>query len=125
MRMLTDLDTDALRVAYDAAETVIGFRSYLPSGLLLVLLGKFRDDVGDVLGKEPQQPPVRGAERHALDQLTSAEMTVLAGVTGVLLDRFAAYMDDPELVVSLRAFRGCLDEQQAERTQIRASLGAT
>jgi hypothetical protein len=124
MRSLSELDPDALKVAHDAAETVIGFRAYMPGGLLLVLLGKWRDDLRDVLGKELEHPPTRGPERPALDELTSIELDTLAGSTGILLDRFTAFMDDPALVDYLRVFRAGLDEQKSERAEIRASIGA-
>jgi hypothetical protein len=123
MRSLTELDADALKAATDAAETVISFRAYMPGGLLLVLLGKIRDDVADVLGKELGQPPVRGSERRSLDELTSVELDTVAGSAGILLDRFTAFMDDPALVDCLRVFRAGLEEQKSEREEIRASIG--
>jgi hypothetical protein len=123
MKPLTDLDADALNVAREAAETVIGLRAYMPGSMLLVLLGRFRDDIADALEMEPVTPPKLGGSQRALDELTSIELDTLAGSAGTLLDRFLDYMDDPALVDYLRVFRASLDEQKAERAEIRASIG--
>jgi hypothetical protein len=126
MPALTELPEDALRVAYEVAGVLIRFRDYLPPGGLLVMLaGKFRDDVGDALELEPGEPAYRGRERRSLDELTSVELDSLDGAVGLLLSRFTACMDDPELAPLLRELRGLLADQKAERAQIRAGIRAS
>jgi hypothetical protein len=125
MRSLTELPVDALQVAHDAAETVLRFRAYLPPGGLLVMLaGKFRDDIRDAREMEPLPRAYRGRDRLTLDELTSIELDTLAGAVGILLQRrFTDAMDDPELSAQLLGLSDALDEQKAERAQIRASIG--
>jgi hypothetical protein len=126
MRSLTELPTDALQVARDAADTVIRFRAFLPPGGLLVMLaGRLRDDVREALELEPVEAAYRGRERRSLDELASVELDTLAGSVGILLNKFVPYMDDPALAPLLRELRGALDEQKAERLQIQASIGAS
>jgi hypothetical protein len=126
MRSMTELPTDALQVARDAAETLIRFRAYLPPGGWLVLLaGKFRDDIRDVLEMETLPPAYRGREHKSPDELTSAELDTVAGAVDILLDRFTPFIDDPELGRLLRELRGLLDAQKAERAQIQAEIGAS
>jgi hypothetical protein len=127
MRSMTDLPTDALQVARDAADVLVKFRGYLPpDGWLVLLAGKFRDDVRDVLELEPLPPVYRGRERRSLDELTSVELDTLAGAVGILLqDRFTSCMDDPELAIRLSDLRAMLDIQKAERAQIQAEIGAS
>jgi hypothetical protein len=124
MRSLTGMTPDELQEAYRAADTLLRFRVYLPPGGLLVMLaGKFRDDVRDVLEMEPQPPAYRGRDRRSLDELTSAELDTVAGATSILLDRFARYMDDPALVPLLRELRDSLDVQKSERARLWAEIG--
>jgi hypothetical protein len=53
--MLTELPKADLRAAGDAIETLIEFRAYLPpAGPLVMLAGKFRDDIRDALGYRHQ-----------------------------------------------------------------------
>jgi hypothetical protein len=125
VRSITDLPTGALRVARGSAETLIKFRAYLPpGGLLLMLVSKFRDDIGDALEMEPEPLPQRGRERRSLDELTSIELDTVAGATAMLLDRFAGYMDDPALPRLLREFHDDLNRQKTERATIQESIGA-
>jgi hypothetical protein len=124
MRALTELPADALHVAHEAAGVLIRFREFLPPGGLLVMLaGKFRDDVGDVLGLEPGERAYRGRDKRSLDELTSVELDSLDGAVGILLSRFTTYMDDPALAPLLRELSGPLADQKAERDQIRAEIG--
>jgi hypothetical protein len=125
MRSLTELDADALKLANEFTETLIRFKAYLPpGGLLLMLLSKFRDDVREVLEVETEGLPHRPRERRSLDELTSTELVTVADATGILLDRFAPYMDDPGLPRLLRDFQDALGGQRVERAQIRASIAA-
>jgi hypothetical protein len=127
MRCITDLPTDALEVARDSAETLMRFKVYLPpGGLLLMLISKFADDVGDLLSMEREPLPRRGRERRSLDELTCVELDTVAGAVGILLqDRFTSAMGDPALPRLLREFHDDLNGQKAERAQLRASIGAS
>lgn len=123
MQSITEMTSDELREAHRAADALIRFRAYLPPGGLLVLLtGKFRDDIADVMEMELEPPAYRGRERRSLDELTSVELDTVAGAVAILLDRFEPFMDDPELVSLLAELRASLDTQKAERTQIQASM---
>ena len=125
MRSLSELPPDDLQVAHDAAGTLLRFREYTPPGGLLVMLtGKFRDDIRDELGMERESPAHRGHERRSLDELTSVELETVDGAVAILLDRFVPFMDDPALPRLLGQFRDSLSQQRSERTAIRASIGA-
>jgi hypothetical protein len=127
MRSLDELPADALQVARDAADTLVRFREYTPpGGMLVMLLGRFRDDVREALEMEPEERAYRGRERRSLDELTSVELDTVAGSVDILMqDRFTSYMDDPALAPLLRELRGAIDRQKAERAQIRAEIGAS
>ncbi|MGH3246661.1 MAG: hypothetical protein ACRDOI_10690 [Trebonia sp.] len=126
MRSLNDLGTDALKVALDASDALMRHKAYLPpGGLLVMLLGRWRDDIRDALGMEREDMPRRGKERRSLDELTSVELDTVAGATGILLqDRFRARMDDPELLKLLGEFQGELGRQKTERKDLQASIGS-
>lgn len=80
MRSLTEMTPDELQEARRAAETLIRFRTYLPPDAILVMVaGRFRDDVRDVLEMEPEPRAYRGQERNSLDELTSGPMVVTSG----------------------------------------------
>jgi hypothetical protein len=124
MRSLTEMTPDELHVAHDAAAALLRFRVYSPPGGMLVMLaGKFRDDVRDVLELELEPPAHRGRDHRSLDELTSVELDTVAGATGILLDRFTPFMDDPALPRLLTEFRDALSVQKAERMQLLASIG--
>jgi hypothetical protein len=127
MPSLTELPTDALQVARDAADTLVRFREFLPPGGMLVMLtGRLRDDVREALEMEPLPRAYRSRERRSLDELTSVELDTVAGAVSILLqDRFTSCMDDPALAPLLREVLGALDEQKAERAQLRAEIGAS
>jgi hypothetical protein len=127
MRSFAELPADALQVARDAADVLIRFRGYLPPGGMLVMLaGRLRDDVRDVLEMEPLPRAYRGRERRSLDELTSVELDTLFGAVCILLQsRFAGCFDDPALAPLLREFLDDLNGQKAERAQIRAEIGAS
>lgn len=98
MRTIADLSKDNLRVAGDAIETMIEFRAYLPTdGMLVILSGKFRDDIREELGVPPLTPAGLGPERKRLDDLEDADLDRLFEAVLVLNGRFTGHMDDPEL----------------------------
>jgi hypothetical protein len=126
MHALTELDPDKLNLARLSAGKLMTFKEYFPSGgLLLLLIGKFHDDVLDVLEVERGPLPKRAPERHPLDELTSVELDTVAGATSALLDTFTPYMDDPALSRLLRQYQADLNAQKAERAQISTEIGAT
>jgi hypothetical protein len=125
MRSLSEITPDALQVAHDATGVLLRFREYTPlGGLLIMLTGKFRDDIRDELDMEREPTAHRGREHRSLDELTSVELDTVAGAVGILLDRFIPSIDDPALPGLLAEFRDTLSVQKAERAQIRASIGA-
>ncbi|MGH3253143.1 MAG: hypothetical protein ACRDOI_43970 [Trebonia sp.] len=123
MRSLNDLDADALKVALHACDALMKHKAYLPpGGLLLMLLGKFRDHIRDTLSMEPEDIPRRGTQRRPLDKLTSFELDTMSGAAGILLqDRFTRVMDDPVLPRLLRELHSSLTRHKTERKQVQAS----
>jgi hypothetical protein len=125
MRSLSELPADELKVAHDAAETLIDSREYLPTGLLVMMLGRFRDDIREALGMETGDQARRGREVKSLDELTTVELGSLTGAVMILLqDRFTACMDDPELPKDLAALQVALNVQKTDRDEIRASYAS-
>lgn len=113
MPSLTELSTAGLRDAGDAVETVIEFRDYLPpGGMLLMLAGKFRDDIRELLGMPALGRVSRGQERTKYDSMKDAEVDRLGKAVAILNSVFAPYMDDPELV---RLIRNVLAEVAFEK----------
>jgi hypothetical protein len=102
VRTIAELSTDDLRVAGDAIETVIDLRAYLPTdGTLIMLAGRFRDDIREELGVPPLKPAGRGPERKHLDDLGDEELDRLATAVSTLVGRFRVFIDDPELATQL------------------------
>ena len=98
MRSLTELPTAELRDAGDATETLIEFRDYLPhGGMLLMLAGRFRDDIRELLGMPSLGRVTRSQERKKYDSMKDADLDRLGKAAAILNSRFAGYMDDPEL----------------------------
>lgn len=126
MRAPNEVTPDELREAHDAAGTLISerFRSYLPGRVMLMLLGKFRDDVAEPLGMGlPPLPRRSGPVRVVkLDDLTSSELGTLSDSVLILLTRFTALMDDPLLPKLLREFQDALVTEKADRTRIADEL---
>lgn len=113
MPSLTELSTAQLRDAGDAVETLIDFRGYLlPGGMLLMLAGKFRDDIRELLGMPPLERVSRGQERKKYDSMKDAEVDRLGKAVAILNSVFAPYMDDAELV---RLIRNVLAEVAFEK----------
>ena len=97
MPSLTELSTAQLRDAGDAVETLIDFRGYLlPGGMLLMLAGKFRDDIRELLGMPPLERVSRGQERKKYDSMKDAEVDRLGKAVAILNSVFAPYMDDAD-----------------------------
>jgi hypothetical protein len=102
MPTLSDLPMDHLRAAGDAIETVLDFRACLPTdGMLIMLAGRWRDDIREELGVPPLNPASRGPERKRLDDLEDADLDRLFEAVLILNGRFTGYMDDPELLKCL------------------------
>ena len=128
----TELPPDALELARESASVLIDHKAYLPpGGLLPMLLGRWRDDIGEILGSadttdaKPKALPRREREHRSLDELTSVELDTVAGAVMILLqDRFTAIMDDPALPQQLDEFNDKLIDQKTERAQIRASMAS-
>jgi len=54
----TELPPDDLKLARESATALIDHKAYLPpGGLLLMLLSRFRDDIGEILGGETDAGP--------------------------------------------------------------------
>lgn len=134
MHSFNELEPDALKLARECATVLLDRKAYLPpGGLLPMLLGRWRDDIAEVIGGDtpkakkdkPKPLPRREREHRSLDELTSVELDTVAGAVGILLqDRFTAIMDDPELPRQLAAFSDNLIDQKTERAQIQASLAS-
>jgi len=126
MRSLTEMTPDELREAHDAADTLLSesFRGYLPGRMLPMLLGKFRDDMAEALGRELPPPPQRAGSVPAvrLDDLTSTELDALCGAVLTLVTRFTAIMDDPLLPRLLSEFRDALEIEKGDRARIAEEL---
>jgi len=128
MRIDVEMTPGQLRKAHHAADTLVSdrFRPYLPGHLLPLLVGKFRDDVAEALGKVvlpplPRRLPIRDVK---LDQLTSGELDTLSDAVLTLVTRFVPCMDDPELPRQLREFRDTLLIEKADRGRIAEALAA-
>jgi hypothetical protein len=121
VRMPAKFTDSDIRDAHAAADVVASetFRSYLPGRLLPVLVAKFRDDAAESLGIQlpplPQRPPARPAK---IGDLTSSELDALRGAVDVLVERFTACMDDPELPRLLAGLREELVSEKADRARI-------
>jgi hypothetical protein len=99
MTTVKELSIDDLRVAGDAIETLIDLRTYLPAdGKLVMLAGRFRDDIREELGVPPLERPDRSSESKRLDELEDEDLDKLAYAVGALVSEFRKVMDDPELV---------------------------
>jgi hypothetical protein len=102
VQTIAELSKDQLRVAGDAIESVIDLRAYLPTdGTLIMLAGRFRDDVREELGVPPLDPAGRGPERKQLDDLGDEQLDRLATAVTTLVGRFRPFIDDPELAKQL------------------------
>jgi hypothetical protein len=117
---------DELREAHQAADRLISdkFRSYLPGRMLPMLLGKFRDDLAEMLGMPLPELPQRAGEVKVakLDDLTSSELDTFSGGVFILVTRFTVLMDDPLLPRLLRELRDAVAIEKADRARIADEL---
>jgi hypothetical protein len=124
MPSISQLSIADLRVAGDATETLIDFRAYLPTeGMLVMLAGRWRDDIREALGVRPVERAYRGSEVKPLDEMPDLEFDQLAKAVGVLVGRFMAAMEDPVLPKLLRELESSLDTQETKRAELQASIG--
>ena len=122
MTQITELPTADLRAAGDAIETLIDLRAYLPpSGMLIMLAGKLRDDIRDMLQVRPLEPAERGPEVKLLGDLEDTDLDRLDKAVGVLLGRFTRFMDDPEMQPLLTALQARLAVELFARAQAKAA----
>jgi hypothetical protein len=116
MPAITQLSTDSLREAGDAIETVIEFRDYLPQGgMLLMLAGKWRDDIRELLGMTTLDRVSRRPDRQKLDGLEDGDLDRLAGAVILLVGAFKCHMDDPELPRQLTDVLGMITLERRAR----------
>ena len=121
MTQITELPTADLRAAGDAIETLIDLRAYLPpSGMLIMLAGKLRDDIRDMLRVRPLAGQ-RGPEVKLLGDLEDTDLDRLDKAVGVLLGRFTRFMDDPEMQPLLTALQARLAVELFARAQAKAA----
>jgi hypothetical protein len=115
---LEALSAADLGTVLDAADTLTRYRQYIPrSGMLVMLIGRFRDDTREVFGKPPERQP--GVPFASLDEMTTSELNAVTSAVDTLL-AFTGAMDDPELPAGLRMYQGELKAQADERAAIRA-----
>jgi hypothetical protein len=91
--------------------------------MLVMLLGKFRDDVWESRHKTQLPPIGRGPQRLPLAELDLSQMDALIDSATTLIDRFGPYMDDPELPELLTDFRGALTTAKTRRTTPQEGTG--
>jgi hypothetical protein len=58
-----ELGPGVLKVALSAIDSLLKFRAYTPGGLFVILLGKFGDDVRDVLSMVVEEKHERTSGR--------------------------------------------------------------
>jgi len=124
-KSLTELPLDALHAARQACLTLLldQHRIYLDGGaLVLLMLAKLRDDVGEQLGMEPlgKATPV---ESRGIGETTDAELKSLEWAASTLLDRCRGAIDDPALAEYLTDLHASIECEKAERRAERASFG--
>ena len=124
MPAITQLSTDKLRIAGDSIETVIEFRDYLPPGGTLVMLaGRWRDVIRELLSVPALDRVSRGPDHKKLSAMEDADLYRLAEAVILLVGAFTGSMDDPELprqltdllgsIVFARNARGGVEEAKA------------
>jgi hypothetical protein len=112
-RHLTELDPPAVDLVMHSVDMIMRFRAYTPGGgMLVMLLGRFRDDVWETRHKTQLPPIGRGPQRLPLKELDRSQMDALIDSATTLIDRFGPYMDDPELPELLKDFRDALKTQR-------------
>lgn len=117
------LDAGAIKTALEAAYTVLSFRDFTsPDGLLVMYLGRWRDDMREALRMEPLRSAGRGTQMRSLHELRPPELSALVKA-GMLLnqERFTKIMDDPKLPEMLEDFLGFLNEHKRKLAEAEAS----
>jgi hypothetical protein len=105
----TELSTADLRTAGDAIETVIEFRDYLPpGGMLLMLAGRWRDEIRELLAMPTLDRVSRGPDHKRLSTMDDADLYRLAEAVILLVGAFTGSMDDPELPRQLKDLLGSI-----------------
>jgi hypothetical protein len=116
-RHLTELDRTAVDLVMHSVDLIMRYRAYTPGGgMLVLLLGKFRDDVWESRHKTQLPRIGRGTQHLPLAELDLSQMDALIDSATTLIDRFGPFMDDPALSELLTGFR---DELNTERTKPR------
>jgi hypothetical protein len=91
------------------------FRAYSSGGLIVILLGKYRDDLRDALELSAERPVQRRSLRLALDKLNFIEIGTVGGALMILRQpRFTRIMDDPMLPQMLEAFKEDVSQEKFE-----------
>jgi hypothetical protein len=117
-----DLPITDLRLVGDTIETVIDLRAYLPPDKdLVIFAGSFRDDIRELLGMPELAAVRRGIEVEPLSEMSDEDFGKLLAAVAVLLDQFTKWMDDPELVVLLKALHDLLTVEEARRGALKAA----
>jgi hypothetical protein len=114
-----ELDGDALGIALYCIDSVLRFRSYTPGSMLVMLLGKFRDDLRDAHGNHTLLPAQRGSQHLPIGELDLSDLDTACDSAGTLLDQFEPFMDDPELPELLRDLGDILNAEKADRAALR------
>ena len=110
------IDIDDIRAAGEAIEMLVELRGYLPaSGDLMILAGRFRDDVRELLGMPWLGCLPSAVDCGPLSELDDKRYSLLDLAVGVLVDRYTPYMDDPELPPCLRELRAQLQPETERR----------
>jgi hypothetical protein len=116
-RSPTELDQDAFDLMMHSVDIIMRYRAYTPGGgLLVMLLGKFRDDVWESRHKTQLPRIGRGTQHLPLAELDLSQMDALIDSATILLDRFGSFMDDPELPELLTDFRDALKTEKTGQT---------
>ena len=117
-----DLPITDLRLAGDTIETVIDLRAYLPPDEKLVMFaGTFRDDIRELLGVPELAAAKRGADVKPLDEMSDEDFGNLFAAVAILLGQFTKWMDDPELVILLKALNDLLTIDKARHDALKAA----
>lgn len=116
-RHLTELDPTAVDLVMHSVDMIMRYRAYTPGGgMLVMLLGKFRDDVWESRHNTRLPPAGYGTQRLPLAELDLSQMDALIDSATTLIDRFGPFMDDPELSELLTDFRDDLKTEKTSRT---------
>lgn len=121
------LDAGAVKTALEAADVVLSSKDFTsPDGLLVMYLGRWRDDMREFLRMEPLRPAERGTQMRSLHELRPPELAALVKAAMVLnQDRFVKIMDDPRLPEMLEDFLGYLNAHKRKLAEAPAEAEAS